>query len=523
MSDSETESLSKRARMGLSPRTLHEEKTARDDAGVSISQKSLTALALEGGELSAAAAAGGGGGGGGGAPPAAIPFKVLDADRPEAFLFNRATSFGNETGELATGFFEVGSGARAVSRARILVLGAGGLGCELLKGLALSGFTDVHVIDMDTIDLTNLNRQFLFRVGDIGSKKADVAARAVMARVGGGVKITPHACRLQEKTHEWFAQFACVVGGLDNIEARRWMNHTLVKLVRKDAEGDIDPDSVIPYVDGGTTGWGGQAMVIVPTVSACFDCMLDLFPPVADFPLCTIEATPRLPEHCIAYAMQVLWEAQHPTRKYDTDSPDDMSWICERAQERATTFNISGVTYALTLGVVKRIVPAIASTNAIVAAVCVAETLKIITSCSQLCNNFFSYIGATGVSSDAVLYDRRADTCPVCSFKSIVYSVPPSMTLSALVERVRSDDFFKFVELELGVFTDHEATAASFGLLFAQNIKMAALRSTCESYLTRTLMSLGIAQGDELRVGKGASSVKLQIVFDVQDEDDVMQ
>ena len=73
------------------------------------------------------------------------------------------------------------------------------------------------------------------------------------------------------------------------------------------------------------------------------------------------------------------WDKENPGVKLDKDNYDHMNWIYQKDLERSRQFNIEGVTYKLTLGVVKNIIPAVASTNALIASICVVECFKILT------------------------------------------------------------------------------------------------------------------------------------------------
>ena len=252
---------------------------------------------------------------------------------------------------------------------RVLIVGAGGLGCEILKCMALSGFGNIDIIDMDTIDLSNLNRQFLFRQKDVGRAKAIVAAEFITNRVEEA-KVTPHYCRIEEKDSEFYRQFQIVILGLDSVQARRWINAKMFSLLIHDDDGKVLPASIRPIIDGGTEGFRGHCRVICPTMTACLECNLDLFPPQVNFPLCTIASVPRLPEHCIEWSRIIAWDEEKPFEgeAVDGDNPLHIQWLTEKSRERAEEFKIdaSGIDFRKTQGVIKRIIPAVASTNAVI-------------------------------------------------------------------------------------------------------------------------------------------------------------
>jgi len=216
-----------------------------------------------------------------------------------------------------------------------------------------------------------------------------------------GVTITPHTEPVQTFPKSFFEQFQIIIGGLDNVEARRWINamiHDMVPFV------DGKPGDVGTYfIDGGTEGFQGQARVIVPFQTGCYECSLDTLTKETGYPLCTVRETPRLPEHCIQFAMVISWP-EHFEKPLDKDSPDDMKWIFNKAQERAESYKIEGVTYELTMGVVKNIIPAVASTNALVSAACVNEAVKILSGCNNRLDNYMLYLGQTRLSISAFPY-----------------------------------------------------------------------------------------------------------------------
>jgi ubiquitin-like 1-activating enzyme E1 B len=197
------------------------------------------------------------------------------------------------------------SSSSVIKDAKVLMVGAGGIGCELLKTLALSGFSDIHIIDMDTIEVSNLNRQFLFRQSHVGQSKAKVARDAVL-KFRPKINITSYHANVKDPDFnvDFFKKFNVVLNGLDNLDARRHVNRLCLA-------------ADVPLVESGTTGFLGQVTVHVKGRTECYECQPK--PAPKTYPVCTITSTPSKFVHCIVWAKDLLFTKLFGDKNQDND------------------------------------------------------------------------------------------------------------------------------------------------------------------------------------------------------------
>ena len=174
---------------------------------------------------------------------------------------------------------------------KVFVVGAGAIGCEMMKNLALMGVRSVDITDMDTIELSNLNRQFLFRSTDVGQLKSTVAVREAK-RLNGEIDARAHSLRVSPSTEstyndEFFNSLNCVLTALDNVEARLYIDQRCVYYGKA-------------MIDSGTLGSKGSVQCVVPHLTESYSASRD--PPEESIPVCTLRNYPNKIEHTIQWA-----------------------------------------------------------------------------------------------------------------------------------------------------------------------------------------------------------------------------
>jgi len=194
-------------------------------------------------------------------------------------------------------------GPEFVSKAadfNVFLVGAGALGCEYLKGLSLMGVATgkgkILVTDMDTIETSNLSRQFLFRDSDVGSSKSKSGARVVKewnpAMNIEGVEMFVGPTTEDYFSDQFWENLNVCWNALDNVMARKYTDRRCLWYGK-------------PLLESGTTGTKSNHEVILPGQTGSYNDGVD--PPEVGIAMCTLRSFPYLPLHCIEFAKQKLF------------------------------------------------------------------------------------------------------------------------------------------------------------------------------------------------------------------------
>jgi len=206
-----------------------------------------------------------------------------------------------------------------LNKVNTFMVGAGALGCEFVKAFALMGIGchaegKVSVTDNDNIEVSNLNRQFLFRKNNVGHSKSEVACQSAKD-MNPHITVYDYQTRVGSDTEavfndKFWNKIDFVVNAVDNIHARLYVDGRCVWYKK-------------PLLESGTLGTKANSQMIVPHLTQCYGDSQD--PPEEAIPMCTLRNFPNQIEHCIEWARDLF-------NRFFVDHPSDASSFLERPQ-----------------------------------------------------------------------------------------------------------------------------------------------------------------------------------------------
>lgn len=181
-----------------------------------------------------------------------------------------------------------------INNSKIFIVGAGAIGCEHLKNVAMMGSHNMTLADMDHIELSNLSRQFLFKTRDIGKPKA-VVAKTEIIKMNSLVSITVHENKVCDETidkyDKTFFDNTIVMTALDNVPSRVFVDQLCIL-------------NKVPLIDSGTMGTKGNVQTVIPYLTESYGSFAD--PPDEKIPMCTLKMFPYKYEHAVHFALDLF-------------------------------------------------------------------------------------------------------------------------------------------------------------------------------------------------------------------------
>ncbi|MHA1482154.1 MAG: HesA/MoeB/ThiF family protein [Candidatus Heimdallarchaeaceae archaeon] len=234
-----------------------------------------------------------------------------------------------------------------LSDSTIVLVGVGAIGSYVGTILVSSGIGKLIIIDFDTIETSNLNRQLLYRDSDVGSSKSETAAKR-LREVNPTLDIEFHHKKMEKVSVSVYEEADVIVSCLDTFLGRRWINSMAVRVKK-------------PLVTGGMFAFLGNAQVIIPYETACFECQ------------------PLVPEEELAQACTPFGE--------------------ERKKERGEIEKEPPL-------------PAVATLSSIIGGIMAQEALKLILNVGNHLQNYLFYDGLNNATT--ILELVRSEECPTC-------------------------------------------------------------------------------------------------------------